>query len=470
MSKKIMMLSILGSIPFFSSCANPPKLREPEAKYNTADKLSVFHKIAENDLGLSLRFPGYIIGIEKSYKKDLGVNGWQFLNICSYDDIDGLVASDFNSTKNFNKVEGYLNDCKRSYISHAKRYSLINNGHNIPYIKEDEMKIPSVYDKNFTVSPAYPTVYKKSEEALDLLKIQIKEDINLAKEKKQPYTHIFLYSMGWNTDQQESFRNFNSLMTQLIENKKNKENFKPLFVGISWPSEWSWSFFEGFGKLLSYPVKADDADEVGFLWGSQILRDILVPLKHDNEIPLIIIGHSFGTRLLSRAVFSAPLSGTPPQSSDIDLFVGLQGAISVNRFITKKGREGYPYENFKDYARKFIFTWSEHDSANPIASWVTGAEHIGGSAGYKESTKYSNIFEQFKVVVQADTDNNYDFVFDRVDSSSNWVSSFNTPNKISIIDASNLIYNNPYGKGGNAHSDIYTPGVAQLIWSAIDNL
>ncbi len=477
MNKKILMVFVLGSIPFFSSCANPPKLKEPEAKFNTHDELSVFHKIAENDLGLSLRFPGYIVGIEKSYKKDLGINGWQFLNLCSYDDVDGLVESDFNSTKNFNKVEGYLDDCKRSYISHAKRYSLIKNDSNIPYIKEDGMNIPSVYDKNFTVTPAYPTVYKKSEEALSLLKIQIKEDINLAKEKDQPYTHIFLYSMGWNTDQQESFRNFNSLMTQLIENKRNEKNFKPLFIGISWPSEWSWSYFEGFGKLLSYPTKTDDADEIGFLWGSQVLRDILVPLKHDNKIPLIVIGHSFGARLLSRAVFAPVMSGgTPPKSSDIDLFVGLQGAFSVNRFIRNKGCEGYPYEDYKNHARKFIFTWSEHDSANPIASWVTGAEHIGGSAGYNKSTKYSNIFEQFTVEVQTDannntvTDNNYDIVFDRVDGSSNWVSSFNTPNKISIIDSSNLIYHNPYGKGGNAHSDIYTPGVAQLIWSAIDNL
>jgi hypothetical protein len=51
-----------------------------------------------------------------------------------------------------------------------------------------------------------------------------------------------------------------------------------------------------------------------------------------------------------------------------------------------------------------------------------------------------------------------------------WTDSFKHPEIISIVDASKLIKDKPYGKGGNAHSDIYTPGIANLIWDCIHNI
>ena len=39
-----------------------------------------------------------------------------------------------------------------------------------------------------------------------------------------------------------------------------------------------------------------------------------------------------------------------------------------------------------------------------------------------------------------------------------------------IVDATNLIRRKPYGKGGSAHSDVFTPGIASFIWDCISNL
>ncbi len=70
----------------------------------------------------------------------------------------------------------------------------------------------------------------------------------------------------------------------------------------------------------------------------------------------ILIGHSLGVRVLTRALFSSPLVPTKLtnstddiKKSDVDLVIGLEGAFSVRRFIHDKGIEGYPYERFKDY-------------------------------------------------------------------------------------------------------------------------
>lgn len=52
------------------------KLEERESGFGTDGTglidLSVFHRIAEKEGGVSLRFPGYIIAIEKAYLKKIG--------------------------------------------------------------------------------------------------------------------------------------------------------------------------------------------------------------------------------------------------------------------------------------------------------------------------------------------------------------------------------------------------------------
>ena len=469
MKRHQIMFTLLILI-FVVGCMNAskPRLWDREQDYGTdGENLSIFHRVAEKDGGLGLKFPGYIVGIEKAYRDKIGQHGeLEIIN-------DDIFQGNDTYRKNVQKI---LDDSKRTFVSHVVEYRLDTYK---GYVKEDFFY--SAYEKYQKPGDAY----LKGFLALDELRNRLASD-------ETPYTHIFLYSMGWNTDQQESLRNYNSLVSQLIKEHRGSTPFKPLFIGISWPSEWRSKFLGGFISSLSYSVKADDADEVGILWVNRILWNILVPLKKERNIPLILIGHSFGARVITRAIFSHGLidpekinkeSPETRQKStyDIDLAIGLQGAFSINRFIPGEGEEGSPYRTFSTntYVKKFVFTWSRYDFANPIARFFTGASHMGGRYGYEQSLKYQGLFDHFTIEVGG-VDCNYDADFKVVKKEDtqqgekriqpDWDESFSHTEKISIINASELIKNTPYGKRGGAHSDIYTSGIARFIWDCINHV
>jgi hypothetical protein len=296
-----------------------------------------------------------------------------------------------------------------------------------------------------------------------------------------------VYSMGWNTDQQEALRNYNSLLYLMLQERKDRP-FRPLFIGISWPSEWNWTFFEGMGRLLSYWNKANDADEVGMVWISQLLREVLLPVKREEQkngrtLPIVMVGHSFGARAITSGVFGYPGRSTANHTADdVDLVIGLQGAFSAKRFLPSSG-EGEPYLEYKDYARKFVYTWSRHDSANQSAIW---SRHMGGKNGH-EATLGKPQFGEYLIMVGDRAPKKCDGAFcehnscdlaysstvlstDRTagNTQTEWKASFADPGTISMVDASQLVRYTPYDKGGEAHSDIYTPGMADFIWDVLD--
>ena len=57
--------------------------------------------------------------------------------------------------------------------------------------------------------------------------------------------------------------------------------------------------------------------------------------------------------------------------------------------------EGSPYLlfNHPEVRGKIVLTWSEFDQANPLAQLLTGAAHVGGDVGYKESKDIPDTFE-----------------------------------------------------------------------------
>jgi hypothetical protein len=480
---RLLSLTLIISMTFLVGCGGYPKLIEREKIYGTSgEDLSIFHRVAERDGGLGLKYPGYLIGIEKALREKIDFNDVEEIFN------EEILGNNEDYIANVKKIIGKRQK-KRTFISHIVEYSSGNSNYkdSIPYIKE--RFIFNAYDKNVDPKGIYSQGLKK----LDELKGEIGKNLKNGTQ----YTHIFLYSMGWNTDQQESFRNYNSLLAQMIKSKNRQESFNPLFIGISWPSEWRWKYFGDIVRLLSYGNKADDADEVGLIWVNKVLREILVPIKKDakdkgKDIPLILIGHSFGARVITRAVFSNGLveieigdestenihTGNPfsePETSEpeeIDLVIGLQGAFSINRFIPEESEEGAPYSEFSKYSNKFVFTWSRHDFANPVARWITGARHIGGLPGYKQSQKkeFRDKFDHFTIEVDSNINNSYDVDYVGIKESQEWEQSFSERLKISIVDATNLVKNKPYGKGGNAHSDIFTPGIASFIWDCISNL
>ena len=65
-------------------------------------------------------------------------------------------------------------------------------------------------------------------------------------------------------------------------------------------------------------------------------------------------------------------------------------------FSLFRKEEGSPYLIYKELPGRVVLTSSKHDAANPIAQLFSGARHVGGKAGYKESEKMLDVFERIK--------------------------------------------------------------------------
>lgn len=477
----------------------------------------VFHRLADERHGLPYRFPGFLIGVEQTNRYLIGV-----------DDV-GKAAVEPDSGM---EIQSLLNNRRRTFVSHIVEFQERNRDS----LDAESIKTHLVYNlyEDTEYNEAFVRGFKELKKFRDLLKVRLadangipaKPDDSAAtavmdatRRASDSYTHILVFCMGWNTDQQESIRNYNSLMGFLLhaaredrdsrtkawsgkDTVKSAKPFKPLVIGLSWPSEWSYL------KGLSYFTKAGDADETGLVWGSYLLKRVLKPLKEEYRIPLVLVGHSFGARVLSRAVASNPdwirgagddtaYSSKPGlENKDVDLFVGLQGAFSANRFVetgalTSGWMEGSPYFKLKEMGTRFIVTWSKSDAANPMAAFVTGANHVGGKFGgnfclQDTSTFWSSVYrsnaEAKAAKIKAEE---IAAAKDPKDSSkakvpwpygedqyfspdSGWSEFSKSVNrKIFSIDLSKIVKEQPYDKGGGSHSDIYTPEIGNFLWKSI---
>ncbi|MEO7426129.1 MAG: hypothetical protein ABI036_13155 [Fibrobacteria bacterium] len=444
-----------------------------------------FHRMADEPYGLAYRFPGYLIGVEQANRYLIDVPKG-----------DNVTAAG----KKESGIAPLLNDRRRTFVSHIFEFDDRNpgtrGGADAP--SAEMVRTRKIY--NIYESPDYDQAFKRGFDALDTLRGLL--DAKLAvtngevvagapapsRRKAGAYTHILVYCMGWNTDQQESMRNYNSLMGFLAEAAEKSgggEAFRPLVIGLTWPSEWSAM------KGISYVAKAGDADETGLVWGSYLLKKVLKPLKVDYALPLVVVGHSFGVRVLTRAVASNPdwvkgADGGEPyvdesdKVKEIDLFVGLQGAVSANRFV-KTGPlisgwvEGSPYAKLPGMATRFILTWANGDKANPIAAYVTGAHHVGGRFGNEFCLQHKEAFWPVLFAAEKGVEGDKDWgrwPYDQpgrlFQPDSGWTDlSPEMDGKIITMDVSGIVKDQPYGKGGGAHSDIYTPEIGRFLWKSI---
>jgi hypothetical protein len=304
--------------------------------------------------------------------------------------------------------------------------------------------------------------------------------------REERYSHIVIIVMGWNTSQDEAIRNFNDIIGNMVEAARNETDsplFRPLVIGVTWPSMWT----NGFINLLSYPKKAKDADEVGLVWlnivVNQTIPQLLQQMNPDPRLApkVVLIGHSFGARAAMRAVFSGPLLA-PEYSKEkampapkVDLAVALQGAVSINRFDPQRSLEGAPYRDFRKLKNtKIVLTAAHGDSATSMPFWYrpTGAaatwdDKCGGDApapGFEcmKTVKPGNREDEgAKGNPQRDT-------FDLCDANKGGVCNAVLPpinGNLLYIDTSEVVtaYNSP-GTGGGAHSDIYRLPMGSLLW------
>ncbi|MBW8889169.1 MAG: hypothetical protein JF616_15550 [Fibrobacteres bacterium] len=446
----------------------------------------VFHRMADEPFGLAFRFPGYLIGVEQTNRYLIDVPPG-----------DNVAAAG----KGVKGIAALLNDRRRTFVSHIVEFEDRDPGTRDAKSAPNAEMVRTNMLYNIYESARYDHAFTRSFTELNALRERLESKMAEAEapppepgtsadpEKAKPYTHILVYCMGWNTDQQESIRNYNSLMGYLAEAADKLgggKPFRPLVIGISWPSEWSYL------KPLSYVSKAGDADETGLVWGSYLLKRVLEPLKVRHKVPLILIGHSFGSRVLTRAVASDPdwIKGVPEPhdpivhasladttAKKIDLFVGLQGAVSANRFVatgalTSGWQEGSPYSELVKRPTRFIFTWAENDKANPVAAYVTGAHHMGGKIGNEFCLQHQESFWPVIYKDGADGMNSWDWPYRekgrQYDPKRGWnPEAKDVKGRIFTIDVSSIVKERPYGKGGGAHSDIYTPEMGRFLWESI---
>ncbi|MDP2118321.1 MAG: hypothetical protein Q8K28_00300 [Hoeflea sp.] len=267
------------------------------------------------------------------------------------------------------------------------------------------------------------------------------------------FTHVMFMAMGWHNDQQVSLCRYNAISeaTQRAS-KAMKRPFKPYIVGVTWPSAWFSAspvdFIDTAGHLGSVFNKADDADEVGYLVGN-LIANRLIPLANPHQIPSVALGHSFGTRIINRSVFSRDLLRGGPVGSGPKLTIALQPAHSIFRFLPRGGVEGHPFVNLDGLDTVLVATSSVHDTANPLAIW---SRYVGGRGGLATARNETN--RPWVDLVRADKPlephEAVAHTLRQMDAS---------PDKPIIVDASSFVFQ---------HNDVMSDDMGRFVAGLID--
>ncbi len=204
------------------------------------------------------------------------------------------------------------------------------------------------------------------------------------------YTHVIVYSTGWNTAPEESVARYaQSLDAMELASSDAGLEFKPLLIGITWPSNWRL-------PVLSYQNKANDADEIGQVWGGYLLNETIpaamtnVGVGSADQPIFVVIGHSFGARALATATSSGQFTAWPGKSMEVSLdhLVLLQPAFSAARLYADPTRTGGShfryYPNIEEMAGSVIATSSGNDVAVLVAFYVNEFNgHLGSSFSWE---------------------------------------------------------------------------------------
>lgn len=430
------LTSFLILIILTTSCSKKVTyLDDGEQAFGTQGKNKwIFHRLSDRDKGTSLAFPGYIIGIEKADRRRIGAPMRNEIGTSS-----SFEKFGFNENNSWENLPGWkrkmLNDGKTMFISSIHQFQ-----HRERPI--DRIAISTIYDAYSPTHLNSPTdAFEQGFTELDGFRTQLDGSIT-----KDSITHVFLFAMGWNSDQQEAIRNFNSMFLKIIDqaNQSGKE-FRPLFIGITWPSLWN----KKRTNAMSFFNKTNDADEIGMTWANYLLNQVILSEKNESTFKTVVVGHSFGAKLTSRATMSASMlsDGT----KHVDLLINLQSAYSINRYSSSRGIEPTEdYTNWDSYAHNVALICSEHDNAVTKGFY---APFAGGIKAYKEVVEHRSDYPAIATV--------------RYHRSPQ--TEFGTSQQLLLIDASEIIRMEAYQKGGKAHSDIYNQEVATMLWNLISS-
>lgn len=407
-----------------------------------------FHSAAVEPTKFVISYsPSYLIGIEKANRTRIGGPQWKD---CDRKEYCFNTNTPELTTELRQKIEERFDDIKGHFISHIIRYAHQGNGwyagqwsYNI-YGPENQDQTRTCATQGQTPTE---TCSNSGWNAVRNLKSELAQRI-----KQDGITHLIVMSTGWNTLQNESISNYNDWIAHILSAAREDGTirFRPLFIGLSWASDWLWWNWFGASDFVN---KAHDADEVGLTWANVLVHEVLLPLKQDTGVPVVLIGHSFGARLLSRAIYSGAILPSKSTSREpVDLFIGMQGAFSVNRFTPDKGKEAQPYRNYSRGAKKILLTSSKYDEA--VESAIHTGDTFAGSAHAYQITQgkdYAGIFEHIAI-----------------DPQGGWTTPpSSNSSKVTLVEASAMIATNKPGTGGLAHSDVFDKEAGRFMWQAI---
>lgn len=255
-------------------------------------------------------------------------------------------------------------------------------------------------------------------------------------------THIVLMSTGWRTPQDKAIKHHQEWAGVIKQELRQKDSdAEPMFIGLTWPSTWRI-------PTASFLNKAHDADEAGYIWGAALLHRVLAPVAEENDLQIVLVGHSFGARLLTSAVAGRPFvaEGDCRAVGQRILTVGLEAAFSTGRF-TGLGKEGGPYGDLTACGGRFAFVASRHDEGVKLAPMEIVARqtaYMGGNNGLEMSLKAPLVFK----TVSASAQGRISALWDTDD----------LPRRVLVIDASD---------GVRCHNDVYDKFAGRLIANLI---
>lgn len=446
------IVMVIGAALLLSGCGSADRrmLKAEEAFGTDGPIRHLFHSTLYYPREISLQFDGYILGVEKA-SKDKILTG----PLKTFDRPEAGITGT-------NNAASHLNDGTIMFVSHVLRQrpsfglnekcALHNVYAGIPPTRESGAPLVHFCDGiSATIVPPHEG-YHRSWEAMSRLKEAVTSDLNTNK-----YTHLVVVTMGWNTDQIEAVRNINSIVGNLLLSApRGQKPIVPLVIGVTWPSMWVYSFADPIVKFASFPTKANDADEVGLTWLGVLLHQTLPTAKAESlkqkDIPLLIVGHSFGSRasMVGACVGPVIYEHQPVTAlKSLDYVINFQGAFLTSQLVEPGSNELY-FAKGCAHAKNIVLTSSKSDTANNIPSYIPGWGYYAGDD--RSFRKYcGGLPSRFPVQCAAA----------RLDGSVNVPQ--HALSNILLINADALITEEAFGSGGGAHSDIYRLEHGKLI-------
>jgi len=429
-------------------CASPRYYDEAERRLKTDGHFdSQGHFAVYYPAGIALSFPGYVVGIENSDKTTVTGDG------------DLIVDHVTDAGSSITQLSDVVADGEIvPYISQVIRYSARPLGAgNCALYSLYQADLPDLMpfcdgEKRPRIGAwsEYRSAYADSWRAIDLLKAALRGDVASGK-----YSHLIVAMMGWRTPQEEAIRNFNSIMRSL--HMAAGEDFRPLFVGITWVGPWSDRWLDPIVEVVSYGKIANLADILGLTWLGVLTDEVVIPLG--DKVDTVFITHSFGARAASTAICIGPVirrsaaavRERPPGT--VGHLIGFEAAFSLQRF--KKNR---PFPIYEDIffpancarAKSIVLTASAYDSATRTILWAD----LAGNYRYFRSFCRANASLASCVAVNEGGD-----IEQKYDSSK----------RVLYLDVSKLIRFKAPGTDGGGHSDVFRPPVGHLIWNILSN-